>query len=160
VEEESSIWRFCLPSTSSFVVFGLTQFMKVFLTSRFLCVSCHGLYIACGERLISPYRWARETLYVQNSQSIGSHVLELSFTPLQALIFILVLKRITSTQTLYQGLTCKCQPYCGLFRPYRRCCLIFVTKLFNGFVRSETLKAAIVILWIMPPYILDIIKDG
>ena len=61
MEEESS-WRFCLSSTSSFVAFGLTQFMKVFLTSRLLCVSCHGLYIACGEGLISPYRWARETL--------------------------------------------------------------------------------------------------
>jgi len=78
--------------------------MKEFLTSRFLCVPCHGLYIAQAVRGEFLHTDGCDWLAVQNLQSIGSHVLKLSFTPLEALIFMSVLKRITSTQTLNQEL--------------------------------------------------------
>ena len=78
--------------------------MKEFLTSRFLCVPCHGLYIAHAVRGEFLHTDGCDWFAVQNLQSIGSHVLKLSFTPLQALIFMSVLKRITSTQTLNQEL--------------------------------------------------------
>jgi hypothetical protein len=104
-----SNWR--LNDASVYTRLGFCTFrLDAFLTSHLLCVAICGLSIhsARSERRFSTYRWLRQTFCSKFTVDRLSHVLKLSFTPLQALIFMSFLNRVTSTRTLRHGLSCKC----------------------------------------------------